>query len=239
MGLLATISLFVLSFPLILCIRILAAAQGLVAQCCWSTSRSWRRLWTSSTTLGWRGDVRNFGFSEQGQHSYINVHIEPGAHYNLKKHIAQQVASRCLDPEDGLSTVGGDWNFMASGENRYNIQQQFECVKKEPLAKLFDTLCAGLVEFEQPDPTRAQLDGDGVAAAVSRLDRVYSNLVPMDILDFRPTAIATHNIVSRGRLSDHSPVSVKFAGLRDPRHEVSSSYGHVPPWVCKDPMFEE
>ena len=70
--------------------------------------------------------------------------------------------------------------------------------------------------------------------SVSRLDRIYLNMAEVDLLDIMPTAIATHKLTDKNRISDHSPVSVSFSGAKQ---QPSSGKHAIPKWVTKHVQF--
>lgn len=50
------------------------------------------------------------------------------------------------------------------------------------------------------------------SAIRARIDRLYVNLPPMDLMDAKPAVVVSHNLFDDRRLSDHAAVVAKLHG---------------------------
>ena len=89
-----------------------------------------------------------------------------------------------------------------------------------------------LVEIAQGRPTRRRSEG-GTMTVLSRVDRIYSNLPPGDLLARSACAATLGKLASQCELSDHVPVVARLCG----KSLVSGYRPFVPDWVLGLPSF--
>ena len=75
--------------------------------------------------------------------------------------------------------------------------------------------------------------GARVVLADARLDRFYSNLPTLDLLDARASATAWGSATEHRRFSDHVPVTLVF----EPPRSAPTRPAAIPTWVARDPRI--
>ena len=113
---------------------------------------------------------------------FIVVHVDPAANHGDKVALYRSIKEASLGKNEGGCFLAGDFNHQIVGEARMNLVEGCESFHHEPLAVAFDNIFVDLVELQQPACTRAQLLGNDVLGA-SRIDRIYCNMFPIDVLD--------------------------------------------------------
>lgn len=102
---------------------------------------------------------------------------------------------------------------------------------------VFEQHLGALLEFHHPAGTRQECrvneHGMRVATGDVGLDRIYTKLEPLDVLDAVATASAWRRTTEVRACSDHIPLSVTF---RAPR-TVSTRSAATPVWIARDERF--
>ena len=148
--------------------------------------------------------------AEQFASSVMNVHITPSLPTVEKKSLIRRLLDTSYG-ENQLYFYCGDWNFTASDDDRINLADTSAVGHDIALAEVFDGHSRHLVELYQPAFTRRQVIRGGLTS-LSRLDRIYVNLPPAELVDRRPFA-CTEGYISDPRIpSDHVPVSATSIG---------------------------
>jgi hypothetical protein len=130
--------------------------------------------------------------------------------------------------------MAGDWNFVSSGESRYDPSTLTELPTDHHIAEFFDDNFHDFTEHYQGDYTRKQTRHNTLST-LSRLDRIYSNVPTAILLEYRPDTFITHLLTDPRLPSDHCPVLSRFrapATSPPPRPRI-------PQWVTDHPQFEE
>ncbi len=103
--------------------------------------------------------------------------------------------------EDIPTLLCGDFNFIAQDEVRFDAATGDEHAGDYTLAKLLEDLFPELVELHQGEYTRRQTS-EGRFTTLSRLDRIYFKVDPLDILDLMPHTVITHKLCDPNFPSD-------------------------------------
>ena len=178
--------------------------------------------------------IETCGKGTRGSIKIINIHIEPALGIGRKRQLLQQVRDRIRSYNDELVFLLGDFNFLATGEQRHDIVKNIFHNDTSGLAAHFDGLFEDLTELYQSSPTRRSVV-DGRICTLSRLDRIYTNAPPPEIIDASPLTNTISEAASLQHLSDHVPVRSVLQGVRSgfPDHP------RIPSWVSKHPSFTQ
>ena len=168
---------------------------------------------------------------------FVNVHIEPKAELEHKKRLVRDIKARIVDSDAGISFMGGDFNFVPVGEERYQHDHDHDPNTyhhtTDPIATYFNDQLQSMTEIAQDGFTRLHIE-HGALRSAARLDRWYSNMPEVDLADANPRAAVLHNLFKSRELSDHAPVSVIFEAP-----SVTPPPGQfVPEWVIHDDEFK-
>ena len=133
---------------------------------------------------------------------------------------------------DGFALIGGDFNFLPAGERRVYFDGRQPRLEDDGLASHWDSQLPHLTELRQDLPTRLGLR-EGKPHIAARLDRWYTSLPPMELLDRRPLVHTSGNLLKTAPLSDHVPIccSLHRPSLAPPGRAT------VPRWVALHPLF--
>ena len=163
----------------------------------------------------------------------INVHVDPAAPFREKELLYVDVAAACTSSSDGLCIMGGDFNHQPLGEHRFNLQNGRDIQYYEAIAHTFDRLFCAFTELHQPNFTRVKMEGN-LCASASRLDRMYTNIQPIDLMDSMPKICTVHDVFKQNRLSDHSAVSAVLS----PPSLTPPNFTTIPTWIIKHSEFQ-
>lgn len=162
----------------------------------------------------------------------MNLHIDPSLTESVIKDQFARVARACGSRQNTSSFVVGDFNFLEVGEARYSVSNGLERVPAHRLAIAFSRTFQHFTELVQPHFTHRTPQTDNTSYA--RLDRIYTNMPSVDILDFTPTSGTVWDISDTSLPSDHTAV---FFGMKP--FEKGSDVPNVAGWICKHPKFPE
>ena len=123
--------------------------------------------------------------------------------------------------------VLGDLNFPGVGGGRLNVGTGRVTLSGESVSAHFDSTFTGLCEIMGDQPTRRGFV-DGVLSVVSRIDRVFMNLLPSELLCRSAGVCVLDDLSSADLLSDHPPVFVSLGRVA----KKSGGGGGVPRWVA-------
>ena len=95
----------------------------------------------------------------------------------------------------------------------------------------------GWTEIFQEDYTRVgcAVNEDGESYQVTTLawlDRLYTNMNPIDLLDLRPSVATFGSVLNRSHLSDHTPVRGSIDASENRKHKPN-----IPSWITKLEKF--
>lgn len=161
---------------------------------------------------------------------HIDMTLPVAAHDAL---FAQLSAATKLDGR-GFALIAGDFNFLPSGERRIHFDGRQPKAEDDRLAARWDSHLAHLAEIRQDLPTRLDIPHNRPQVA-ARLDRWYTSLPSKELLDRRPLAHTSGNLLKTAPLSDHVPVccSLSLPRLTAPQRDS------VPRWVALHPSFSQ
>jgi len=161
-----------------------------------------------------------------------NVHLVPNLSTRRKKAVMRELAGTLT--RQTVSWMAGDWNFPAAGELRTNLVTGMPVAAPNSLGEYFEEVFAGWAEVEQDRPTRRQMGDEQRVVGCSRIDRVYTNLPPLELLDRRATAATVRAYDDLKWPSDHLPVIAMLspAPTSAPRRPL------LPRWVVRHPEYK-
>ena len=141
----------------------------------------------------------------------ICLHLVPEWTDKLKREVLQKVRRAARPPSEAMVVLGGDFNHLVPGEMRMDTITGREVTSSTAMGDFFANLFPDFAEVLQSNPTRRQIF-NGVLAGTSRIDRVYVNLPPHELLDRGPKAALLGNTSDLRFPSDHLPVIAHLAG---------------------------
>ena len=103
----------------------------------------------------------------------INVHFDPDWRVEKQIQVLKHIRTRILNPLDGLTIVGGDWNFVTAENDKVDLLQPHVCYSLCTAGEFWNNNFEDLLEHFQPSLTRADTT-DHPHPTAGRLDRIYS-----------------------------------------------------------------
>ena len=161
-----------------------------------------------------------------------NIHIEPAATIEDKKLLLLKLKGNLVDASVGMALLGGDFNFIPTGEAKISFQEVEAWIPRDPLAHFFDETMSNMTELIQDSYTRLHIE-KGILKSGSRIDRWYCNLPEVDLMDCQPRATTMHNLFNKSKLSDHAAVSV----VLHPPSRRAPMANFIPNWVVNHEQF--
>jgi endonuclease/exonuclease/phosphatase family metal-dependent hydrolase len=161
------------------------------------------------------------------------LHLNPATPMAAKMTLLNSIAAIAANFA-GRTLLAGDFNFLHSDECRLHVDDSgaHETTEQGKLAEFFEELFCGWTELHQPLPTRRQVTALRISS-YSRLDRIYTNLAPQDVIDRQPYSAVLGTAHHPSNVSDHIPVGCRFgSGLRGPARVRA-----VPRWVTRHPSY--
>eukprot|EP00972_Heterocapsa_arctica_P075408 11123715-Heterocapsa_arctica.AAC.2 len=166
-----------------------------------------------------------------------NVHVVPNMSLGEKKALLRRLHAALPEGDHAFSFLAGDWNFPAAGELRTNLLTGMPVMSPNPIGDFFGEIFAEWAEIEQDRPTRRQMEHDNDLGpriiGCSRIDRIYSNLPTLELLDRKASAVTMSSFDNLRWPSDHVPVIATLAAVRDaPPRRLQ-----LPRWIAKHDDF--
>jgi endonuclease/exonuclease/phosphatase family metal-dependent hydrolase len=167
-----------------------------------------------------------------GSLNVICVHSNPRLADALRVAEFRAIAKTFKASDSTISMVIGDFNAPAPAEERFDMLLQKWTTSDQRLATAIENAIDRLTEVTQPDFTRVGMEG-GVHRFFSRIDRLFTDMPTIDILDSQPFGRTTCDPAAANFPSDHCPVTFVFRrlGLGPPDRVV------LPPWLTKLPQY--
>ena len=137
------------------------------------------------------------------------------------------VGDRSPKVGDACLVLGGDLNFPGVGEGRLNVGTGRVTLGDERISAHFDDTFDELCEIASDRPTRRGFV-DGVLSVVSRIDRLFMNLLPSELLSRGAGVCVLDDLNCAELLSDHSPVLLSLGRVAG----RGRGGGGVPRWVA-------
>jgi endonuclease/exonuclease/phosphatase family metal-dependent hydrolase len=162
---------------------------------------------------------------------FINIHIEPALPHSGKVKLFADIA-KAASTFNGVTYLLGDFNFVPSDEARFKVAECKDISGDSKLALEFESLFSDFTELHQAGYTRKQVTFDAITA-LSRLDRIYTNIQPCLLHDL---SIHTHTvgyITDPTNISDHIPVTTTL----QPQKARSGIGFRLSTWTVKHPEF--
>jgi hypothetical protein len=161
------------------------------------------------------------------------LHLNPATPMADKKSLLNSI-SAIAATFAGRTLLAGDFNFLHSDECRLHVDDSgaHETTEQGKLAEYFEEAFCSWTELHQPLPTRRQVHALRISS-YSRLDRIYTNLPPQEVIDRQPYTAVLGTAHHPNNVSDHIPVGCRFgSGLRGPARIRA-----VPRWVTRHPSY--
>ena len=109
------------------------------------------------------------------------LHVVPEWSINYKRNFLNRVSECSPSVGDACLVLAGDLNFPGVGEGRLNVDAGRVTLTDEGISAHFDSTFTELCEVMGDRPTRRGFN-NGIISVASRIDRVFMNLVPSELL---------------------------------------------------------
>jgi endonuclease/exonuclease/phosphatase family metal-dependent hydrolase len=162
---------------------------------------------------------------------FINIHIEPALSHLAKSKLLADIAATA-DTFAGSTYLLGDFNFVPSDEARYRMAECEDVRGDSKLALEFESRFCGFTELHQAGYTRKQVTHDAITA-LSRLDRIYTNMQPCLLHDLNVHTHTVGYITDPTNISDHIPVTTCI----QPQRVHNGIDFRLSSWTVKHPEF--
>ena len=166
--------------------------------------------------------------------AFCCLHVVPEWNINCKKNCLSRVGNCSPKVGDACLVLGGDLNFPGVGEGRLNVSTGRVTLTDEGISAHVDNTFTELCEVMGDRPTRRGFV-DGVLSVVSRIDRVFMNLLPNELLSRNAGVCVLDDLNNADLLSDRSPVLVSLGRVA----RNGRSLGGVPHWVADRDDFPD
>ena len=156
---------------------------------------------------------------------FLTVHVQPDLLKRERIAFFRKICDYERRHPGALLIMGGDFNSLPEDEFVFQVQTSRLTPCHPGAAKDFASIL-GWSEIFQEDYTRvgrhtSDTDDVGEVRTLARLDRLYSNLNVVDLLDLRPSAATCASVLERFHISDHTAVRGSIDARRveggDPR----------------------
>ena len=166
--------------------------------------------------------------------AFCCLHMVPEWSVGFKRNFLDRVSGRSPKVGDACLVLGGDLNFPAVGEGRLNVNTGRVSLSDEAVSAHFDNVFPELCEILGDRPTRRGFI-NGVLSVVSRIDRVFMNMLPSELLSRNASVCVLDDLNCIDLLSDHSPVLFSVGAVS----RGGRCRGGVPGWVAERHDFPE
>ena len=157
--------------------------------------------------------------------AFCCLHVVPEWDIHYKRSVLSRVGDCSPNVGDACLVLGGDLNFHRVGEGRLNVNTGRATLIDGGISAHFDNI--ELCEIMGDRPRRRGFC-DGVTSVVSRIDRVFMNLLPGELLSRNAGVCVLDDLNNVDLLSDHSPVLFSLGRVA----ESGVDMGGVPRWVA-------
>ena len=192
---------------------------------CWSM----RTIRQGRATVVDLVDCREGSDAIGGRHDPLSLcclHVVPAWTVGEKRGFLSSLRSALPCDSGSVFSVAGDFNFPVDGEGRLNVSTGGVPGGSDTVASHFDCVFDDLIEIAQDRPIRRRIEG-GTTTVLSRIDRIYSNLPPGELLARNACAATLGKLASQCELSGHVPVVARLCG----KSLVSGYHPFVPDCV--------
>ena len=166
--------------------------------------------------------------------SLCRLHVVPAWTVGEERGFLGSLRSALPCGSGSVVFVAGDFNFPVDGEGRLNVSTDRVTGGSDSVASHFDCLFDDITGLAQGRPTRRRSEG-GTMTVLSRIDRIYSNLPPGELLARNACAATLGKLASQCELSEHVPVVARICG----RSVVSGYHPFVPGWLLSLRCFPD
>ena len=175
------------------------------------------------------GDYGEDGDCLGGRHdplSFRCLHVVPAWSVSGKRGFLGSLRSALPCDSETVIFVAGVFHFPVDGEGRLDVATDRVTGGSDSVATHFDVLFDDLIGIAQGRLTRRRGEG-GSMTVLSRIDRIFSNVPPGELLARNACAATLGKLTSQCELSDHVPVVARLYG----RAAVIGFRPFVPSWV--------
>lgn len=168
-----------------------------------------------------------------GSLNVVCIHSNPRLS-DAQRLVELRLVARCAkESTNTVSIVIGDFNVPAPGEERFDLLNKSWAASDQRLAVEAEDCLANFTEILQPNFTRVGREG-GLPRFCSRIDRLFTDMPTIDVLDSQPFGITDCNPAAADLPSDHCAVTFVFRRLlsRPPDRVI------LPAWLVKSVQFE-
>ena len=200
---------------------------------CWSMRTTHQGRATVADLVDYREGSDIIG----GRHDPLSLcclHVAPAWTVGEKRSFLGSLRTALPYGSGSVVFVAGDFNFPVDGERRLNVSTDRVTGRSDSVASHFDCSFDDLIEIAQDRPARRRSEG-GTMTVLSKIDLIYSNLPPGELLARNACAATLGKLASQCELSDHVPVVARICG----RSVASGYHPFVPDWVLSLPCFPD
>ena len=166
--------------------------------------------------------------------AFCCIHVVPEWSVGYKRNFLNRVSGCAPKVGDACFVLGGDLNFSGVGEGRLNVGTGRVTLGDERVSAHFDDTFDELCGIAG-DRATGRGFVNGVLSVVSRIDRLFMNLLPGELLSRGAGVCVLDDLNNAGLLSDHSPVLLSLGRVA----AKGSGGGGVPRWIADRSDFPD
>ena len=166
--------------------------------------------------------------------AFCCLHVVPEWGISYKRNFLSRVGDCSPNVGDACLVLGGDLNFPGVGEGRLNVNTGRVAFTDEGISAHFDNTLTELCEVMGDRPTRRGFI-DGVLSVVSRIDRVFMNLLPSELLSRNAGVCVLDDLDNVDLLTGHYPVLFSLGRVA----KSGGNLGGVLRWVADRSGFPD
>jgi hypothetical protein len=187
-----------------------------------------------STLVPGRVHAVVLGAASGQQLIFVNLHISPSLGHSDTKALFVRISNFiCRYSPLAAVFIMGDFNFLEVDDARYHASTGKFTRDSNTLPLMFQNTFPEFTELAQPDFTRAGAARDIGLEVFSRIDRVYCNIPPSQLLDCVLAAGVWATATSIFKISDHRPVVVTIR----PKNLWGNRPTVIPKWIACHARF--
>ena len=170
-----------------------------------------------------------------GRHSLVivNVHFEPELTSRQLRGRLGIIHPRWPAYPRGVVFFLGDFTICDPEEGRFIVWNQTFTDGDLGKTAVFQSFFPYVLEVAQSDYTRRDAMALGVIRTLSRIDRIFINLLMAEARDFRCSFHVVENLGQKTISSDHAAVRLV---IQEPTHRRHQNK-RIPSWMSKHPIF--
>ena len=163
-----------------------------------------------------------------GRHSLVivNVHFEPELTLRQLRERLRLISPHCPSYPNAVDIILGDFNICEPEEGRFNVWNQ-------TFTRQHCFIFPHVLEIALPDYTRRDSTALGIVRTLSRIDRIFINLLIAEVRDFHCYSHVFENLGNWTIPSDHAAVRLVIQKPTIRGHQSK----HIPSRLSKHPVF--